>query len=166
MAPTTGSRKPTKKAAAQRRPKAASNRGKAAAARRKEIAKRGRAGIKRTSELSDDVLRSLEDGQRAALDAVHGFVDRVDKTLPALPHEDGPSRRQEIIDSGLEMADRLVHAQYDFIRRVIDSTGKSLSASGGGKRPAGAKRSAGAKKRSAGAKKRSTGAKRTAARKK
>ncbi len=26
----------------------------------------------------------------------------------------------------MEMADQLVHAQYDFIRKVIDSAGKSL----------------------------------------
>ena len=55
------------------------------------------------------------------------FVDSVDRALPALPHGDGPSRRKEIIDSGLEMADRLVHAEYDFIRKVADSAGRSLS---------------------------------------
>ena len=43
---------------------------------------------------------------------------------------EGPSRRQEIVDSAMDMADRLVHAQYDFIRNVIDSAGKSLNRSG------------------------------------
>ena len=57
------------------------------------------------------------------------FVDTVDHTLPALPHGEGPSKRQEIVDSALEMADRLVHAQYDFIHKVIDSAGKSLTKS-------------------------------------
>jgi hypothetical protein len=33
------------------------------------------------------------------------------------------------VDSALEMADRLVHAQYDFIHKVIDSAGKSLTKS-------------------------------------
>ena len=55
------------------------------------------------------------------------FVDTVDQTLPALPHGEGPSKRQEIVDSALEMADRLVHAQYEFIHKVIDSAGKSLT---------------------------------------
>ena len=58
------------------------------------------------------------------------FVDTVDHTLPALPHGEGPSRRQEIVDSALEMADRLVHTQYDFIRKVVQSAGKSLGESG------------------------------------
>ena len=81
----------------------------------------------RAVELSEEVLQSVEDGQRAAIEAVHKFVDRVDRVLPALPHDEGPSRRQEIIDSALEMSDRLVHTQHDFMRKVIDSAGKSLS---------------------------------------
>jgi hypothetical protein len=76
-------------------------------------------------ELSEDVLKSVEAAQRAAIDAVRKFVDSVDEALPG--HGEGPSRRQEIVDSAMEMADRLVHTQYDFIRKVIDSTGKSLS---------------------------------------
>jgi hypothetical protein len=31
------------------------------------------------------------------------------------------------------MADRLVHSQYDFIRKVIDSAGKSMHTSGDAK---------------------------------
>ena len=33
----------------------------------------------------------------------------------------------------MEMADRLVHTQYDFIRKVIGSAGKSLNRSGDAK---------------------------------
>jgi hypothetical protein len=51
----------------------------------------------------------------------------VDQALPAIG--DRASRRQEVVDSVLEMADRLVHTQYDFIRKVVDSAGKSLSGS-------------------------------------
>ena len=38
-----------------------------------------------------------------------------------------PSRRQEIVDAAMDMADRLVHTQYDFLRRVVQSAGKTLS---------------------------------------
>jgi hypothetical protein len=69
------------------------------------------------------VLDSVEAGQRAAIEAVRRFVDTVDQALPA--HGEGPSRRQEIVGSALEMADRLVHTQYDFTRKVIESAGKS-----------------------------------------
>jgi len=89
--------------------------------------------IDRAVGLSDEVLDSLEKGQRAAIEAVRKFVDTVDHALPALPHDEGPTRRREIVDSALEMADTLVHAQYDFIHKVIDSAGKSLSRTDGGK---------------------------------
>jgi hypothetical protein len=99
--------------------------------KRATTAARPATAVDRTRELSEEVLDSLERGQRAAIEAVRKFVDTVDDTLPALPHGEGPSKRQEIVDSALEMADRLVHTQYEFIHKVIDSAGKSLSKSDG-----------------------------------
>jgi hypothetical protein len=87
-----------------------------------------RSAVSSTTDLSDDVLKSVESAQRAAIDAVQKFVDTVDRTLP--PRGEGPSRRQEIVDSALEMADRLVHTQYHFLREVVDNAGKSLGESG------------------------------------
>jgi hypothetical protein len=101
--------------------------------KRTTTAPRPATAVDKTKELSEEVLDSLEKGQRAAIEAVRKFVDTVDHTLPALPHGEGPSMRQEIVDSALEMADRLVHAQYDFIHKVIDSAGKSLTKSDGGR---------------------------------
>ena len=86
-----------------------------------------RSAVSGTTELSDEVLKSVEDAQRAAIEAVHKFVDTVDRALP--PRGQGPSRRQEVVDSALEMADRLVHTQYDFLREVVDSAGRSLGES-------------------------------------
>ena len=87
--------------------------------------------VDRTTELSDEVLKSLESGQRAAIEAVRKFVDTVDETLPALGER--PSRRQEIVDAAMEMADRLVHTQYDFLRNVVQNAGKTLSRPDDGK---------------------------------
>ncbi len=84
--------------------------------------------VNRTSEVSDEVLKSLESGQRAAIEAVRNFVDTVDEALPALGGH--PSRRQEIVDAALEMAERLVHTQYDFLRHVVQNAGKALSSQG------------------------------------
>ena len=110
----TSSRAPARKAPTTRkRQPAASRRGAASA-------------TDRTAELSEEVLKSLESGQRAAIEAVRKFVDTVDEKLPALGTEH-PSRRQDIIDAALEMADRLVHTQYDFLRKVVDSAGKALT---------------------------------------
>ena len=97
------------------------------AAKSKSSENRLRSAVSSTTELSDEVLKSVEDAQRAAIDAVHKFVDTVDRALP--PRGEGPSRRQEVVDSALEMADRLVHTQYDFLREVVDSAGKSLGES-------------------------------------
>jgi hypothetical protein len=88
--------------------------------------------VDRTAEFSEDVLESLESGQRAAIEAVRRFVDTVDEKLPSLGGEH-PSRRQEIIDAALEMADRLVHTQHDFLRKTVDSAGKALSRADDGK---------------------------------
>jgi hypothetical protein len=85
-----------------------------------------RSAVDRTTELSNEVLESVEKGQRAAIEAVRKFVDTVDEKLPSLGDEH-PSRRQEIIDAALELADRLVHTEYDFLRNVVDSAGKALS---------------------------------------
>ena len=112
-APATRKRSPAAKAPATRR--------------RTTTAPRSATAVDKTKELSEEVIDSLEKGQRAAIEAVRKFVDTVDQTLPALPHGEGPSKRQEIVDSALEMADRLVHAQYEFIHKVIDSAGKSLT---------------------------------------
>ena len=108
------------------RSKAAKKATRKATASRKSgpAASRANIAVDRSTKLSEELLRSVEDGQRAAIEAVHKFVDSVDHALPA--HGEGPSKRQEIVDSALEMADRLVHTQYDFIRKVVDSAGKSL----------------------------------------
>jgi hypothetical protein len=83
--------------------------------------------VDQTSELSDDVLKSLESGSRAAIEAVRKFLDVVDEALPALPHGERPSRRREIVDAAMDMADRLVKTQYEFLRSVVQSAGTALS---------------------------------------
>lgn len=79
----------------------------------------------RAERLSEDVFEQVEAGQRAAIKAVKRFVDTVDRTLP--PQTEDPSTRQTVIDAAMEMADQLVHVQYDFLRKVVRSAGKSLS---------------------------------------
>lgn len=78
--------------------------------------------------MSEEVLKSVEAGQRAAIEAVRKFVDTVDEVLPAIG--DRPSRRETIIDGALEMADKLVTTQYDFLRGVVRSADRALGQSG------------------------------------
>ena len=64
-----------------------------------------------------------EAGQRAAIEAVRKFVDTVDEVIPALG--DRPSRRETLIDAALDMADKLVTTQYEFLRSVVRSVDRS-----------------------------------------
>jgi len=111
---------------AKPQPRSASKKGTPARARQARAKRTDALGsVERTAELSEDLLQDLEDGARSALDAVRSFLVTVDEVLPA--HGDGPSRREEITDSALEMAQRLVHTQAEFLRKVVDSAAKSLS---------------------------------------
>lgn len=83
--------------------------------------------VDRTANLSDEVLTSVEAGQRAAIAAVRKFVDTVDEALPA--GGDGPSRRDAVVDAALDMADKLVTTQYDFLRSVVRSADRTLKGS-------------------------------------
>jgi hypothetical protein len=74
------------------------------------------------------VLKAVEAGQRAAIEAVRKFVDTVDEALPALG--DRPTRREAVIDAALDMADRLVTTQYDFLRSVVRSADRTLTKPG------------------------------------
>ena len=86
-----------------------------------------RTAVERTTELSEDVLGDLEEGAHSALEAVRKFTETVDRALP--PDREGRSRAEEITDSALEMAQRLVHTQAEFLRKVVDSAGSSLGVS-------------------------------------
>ena len=95
------------------------------------IGKRYQKGIEmaiadRPTELSEELIEEVKAGEQAAIEAVRKFVDSVDKTLE---DDESPSKREEIVDSALDMADRLVETQYGFLRKVVRSAGKSLGAS-------------------------------------
>ena len=91
--------------------------------------------VDRTTKLSDEVLGSLEASERAAIESVGRFVITLEE---ALPQEVASTSEvaKKITESGLQMADRLVHTQHDFLRSVIASTAKSLSSSDGAKHQA------------------------------
>jgi hypothetical protein len=125
------------KPAAARTSAAATKSTKPAAARATSGAKEStsaelKSAVARTADLSEEVLKSVEAGQVAALKAVRRFIDTVDEALPAIG--DRPSRRQTVIDAALEMADRLVTTQYDFLRSVVRSADQSLNKVGATKK--------------------------------
>jgi hypothetical protein len=118
-----GAKKTT--ASARGRAKAGARKPKAKAAKAKSKARQPRAARGGRGDISSDVITSIEDGQRAAIEAVRRFADSVERTLPQrAQRRDGPPT--EVIDSALEMADRLVQAQHDFLQRVVQSAGRTL----------------------------------------
>jgi hypothetical protein len=90
----------------------------------------------RSFELSEEVLDEMKEGQEAAIHAVRGFVGSVDKTLAGSA---SPSQVQEIVDSALKMADKLVETQYDFLKKVVHSAGESVAGTAEGAEGGGAK---------------------------
>jgi hypothetical protein len=88
--------------------------------------------VERTSKLSDEVLKSVEESERAAIEAAGRFLVTVEEAVPQ-EVESTAEVAKKITESGLEMADRLVHAQYDVLRNVIGSTAKSVSTHSGAK---------------------------------
>ncbi len=76
-------------------------------------------------ELSEEVLEEIKDGQEAAIGAVRSFVGSVNKTLAGSA---SPSQVEEIVNSALKMADKLVETQYDFLKKVVHSAGESVAA--------------------------------------
>ena len=104
----------------------------AASTEKKTAAERASDLTERAAGLSDEVLKSVESGQRTAIDAVRKFVGAVDESMPA-HGEDHPSRRNTIVDAALDMADKLVKTQYEFIRSVVSSASETLKKQGDAK---------------------------------
>jgi hypothetical protein len=76
-----------------------------------------RSAVERATELSEDMVQALEDGGRAAVEE-------------ALPQVEGARRvEKKITESALKMAEQLIHTQSEFLQKVVDSAGKSLSRS-------------------------------------
>jgi flagellar capping protein FliD len=78
----------------------------------------------RSAGLPHELLKSIEDGQRAAADAVRKFVETVDNALPL--RGESAAKRQEVVESALEMTERLVQTQFDVLRRVMRSAGRTF----------------------------------------
>jgi hypothetical protein len=111
-----------RRTAAKRKSSATATRASAATSKGRA---RGAAGARaRTSEVPRDVLKSVEEGQRAAVEAVRKFIDTVDRALPL--RGQSHTRRQEIVDSAMEMADKLVQTQFDLLRKAVRNAGKTF----------------------------------------
>ncbi len=87
--------------------------------------------VDRTTELSDEVLESIETGERAAIEAAGQFLITIEEALPQAVTGISDVAKM-VTESGLKMADQLVHSEYDFLRNVVGGAAKSLSSRDGG----------------------------------
>lgn len=86
----------------------------------------GSDAAERAADLAGKMLEQVKNGGTGAIDSVRSFVGKVDSTLPT---GEGPSRGRDIVDSALEMSQEIVQKEYEALRGIVDSAGKSLSAS-------------------------------------
>ncbi len=83
-----------------------------------------RSGLERASGLSDDMIESVEAGRRAPVEAVRKFVNAIEE---ATAQRTDPSRRKNIIDAALNLADELSAAQVELIHSVASDAREALS---------------------------------------
>ena len=88
--------------------------------------------VDRTAKLSDELLKSLESGERAAIEAVGQFVITLEEAVPTEVTGTADVAKK-ITKSGLEMVDQLVHTEYGLLRHVVDSAATWLSRHDGAK---------------------------------
>ena len=77
------------------------------------------------ADLADEVRESAKAGQHAVSEALREFYRTVDEAIP----ESVQPLRKRIVDAAIELADRLVTAQYEFHRSIVRSADRALSSS-------------------------------------
>lgn len=108
---TTAPRKTTKKVPAPSQPKPAA--AKAAPTAKPAAAK------KRDTETTEKVLEQLQTGGQNAIGAVRRFIDSTDESLRGGRKE--PTFVRDIVDSALEMSDRMVEHGGETLRGIVRS---------------------------------------------
>ena len=79
----------------------------------------------RSTDLLDEVRESAKAGQQAAAEALRIFRQTVDEAIP----EAVQPLRTKIVDAAIELADKLVAAQYQFNHKLVQTADRALSKS-------------------------------------
>ncbi|BDB42401.1 MULTISPECIES: hypothetical protein [Mycobacterium] len=77
------------------------------------------------TDLVDELRETAKAGQHAAGEALRKFRQTVDEVIP----EAVQPLRTKLVDAAIELADKLVTAQYDFHRSLVRSADRVLSKS-------------------------------------
>ena len=84
----------------------------------------------RSIDLLDDVRDAAKVGQHAAADALRTFRQTVDEAVPQAVQP----LRTKIVDAAIELADKLVAAQFQLNRDLIRSAERAMDTSDGEKK--------------------------------
>ncbi|MGV0596714.1 hypothetical protein [Mycolicibacterium porcinum] len=79
----------------------------------------------RSTDLLDEVRESAKVGQHATAEALRAFRRTVDEAVPDALQP----LRDKLVDAAVELADKLVVAQYQFNRNLIRSADRALGRS-------------------------------------
>lgn len=77
------------------------------------------------AELLDELQESAKVGQHAAAEALRTFRQTVNEAVP----EALQPLRAQLVDAAIELADKLVTAQYQFNRNLVRAADRALSSS-------------------------------------
>jgi len=73
----------------------------------------------KTKELSEQWLELARTGQETAIETLREFVETVEKAVPL--RGGGLAKQREIVNSGLELTQAMVRAQYGALRGIVHS---------------------------------------------
>lgn len=73
-----------------------------------------------------ELIKTVDDNERAALDAIRRFVASVDKAIPRGDKKSGPRRQTEVVEAALRMIEQLLGVSNDVARRLTDSVRQAL----------------------------------------
>jgi hypothetical protein len=82
-----------------------------------------KAVVPQEADLVDELRESAKAGQHVAGEALRKFRETVDEAIP----EAVQPLRTKIVDAAIELADKLVSAQYEFNRSLVRSADRVLN---------------------------------------
>jgi hypothetical protein len=88
------------------------------------------------AEFRLDLIQTIDDNERAALDAIRRFVGKVDKTIPGAGKKGAPRRQLEAVEAGLNMIEQMLTVSNEVAQRVIESVREALPGTKGNAKPA------------------------------
>ena len=78
------------------------------------------------STLSDELLKSVESMNKSAVEASRKFAEAVKEALPS--QEEGS--RRTIVSAAVDLADRIVTKQHEFLRSVLEDIDNAIQQRG------------------------------------